>query len=150
MIDIQQRISIHEKLEVLDPNSKPLFGKMSPQHMVEHLNITVMFSNGMFPQKLAVPAEKAELFKQVVVHSDKEISQGFKTPLLGDEPPAFQFAGLEEAIEKLKESVSAFDRYFEQHPNDEPINPILGPLNHEEWIVFHNKHFTHHFKQFGL
>jgi len=30
------------------------------------------------------------------------------------------------------------------------IPPRLGKLNYKEWIIFHNKHFTHHFKQFEL
>jgi oxepin-CoA hydrolase/3-oxo-5,6-dehydrosuberyl-CoA semialdehyde dehydrogenase len=28
-------------------------------------------------------------------------------------------------------------------------HPLLGPLTHREWLIFHHKHLDHHLRQFG-
>jgi hypothetical protein len=30
------------------------------------------------------------------------------------------------------------------------LDPLFGPLDFNDWVLFHNKPFTHHFKQFNL
>jgi len=36
------------------------------------------------------------------------------------------------------------------NPDALKLNPTFGELNKAEWEIFHEKHFTHHFKQFGI
>ncbi|MFI5156234.1 MAG: hypothetical protein ACHQEM_08610 [Chitinophagales bacterium] len=57
---------------------------------------------------------------------------------------------MDAAITQLKIELKNFDQFFKDHPLAKPVNPTMGPLDHKEWIIFHNKHFTHHFKQFNL
>ena len=45
---------------------------------------------------------------------------------------------------------NSLGKYFEENKDATPINPTMGELNKQEWIIFHNKHFEHHFKQFNL
>ncbi|MFN6946875.1 MAG: DUF1569 domain-containing protein [Cytophagaceae bacterium] len=150
MIEINNREDIKKRFSALSPDMKPLFGKMTAQHMVEHLSFTLMISNGKFPQKLHLPVEKAKLMKDALLKMDTDIPRGFKAPLLGEDLPKLAFADLSTAIGKLFSELERFDAYFTENASARPTHPVLGDLNHQEWTSFHNKHFKHHFLQFGL
>lgn len=151
MVDIKnRREEVFKLLYDLNPNALPEFGAMTPQHMVEHLSYTVRFSNGKLPQKLYYTNEKADKFKHYTIYTDRELVPGFKAPMLSDELYPLQHKNILEAVDELKLEFAAFDKYFLAQPETQPISPTLGELNHQEWIIFHNKHFTHHLKQFKL
>lgn len=150
MVDISNRLSITEKLGCLRINSIPLFGKMTAQHMVEHLTFAIMFSNGKLPQKLYLPNDKAQLIKAAIIYSDKVMPIGFKAPMLGEDLPELKYTDLKNSIVKLLLALDMFDKYFIENVNEKPMNPTMGELTKQEWIIFHNKHFKHHFKQFNL
>jgi hypothetical protein len=150
MIDIHNRNDIRSKLNQLSADNAPLFGKMSPQHMVEHLSFALKFSNGTFPQTCYYPEKIAERIKASVIDSDKELPVGFKAPMLDNDPPERTCPDLDTAIVMLLTELELFDTYFTHHKDATPTHPTMGALNYSEWVVFHNKHFLHHFKQFGL
>jgi oxepin-CoA hydrolase/3-oxo-5,6-dehydrosuberyl-CoA semialdehyde dehydrogenase len=150
MIDINNREKVSEKLNLLQTDSLPFFGKMTAQHMVEHLTFAIMFSNGKLPQKLYFPIDKAEIIKKTIIYSDKEMPIGFKAPMLNDDLLELKFPDLKFAISILLSELNRFDKYFKENKDATPINPTMGELNKQEWTIFHNKHFEHHFKQFNL
>jgi len=151
MIDISDKANIFDTLSHLYPGEKPRFGTMSPQHMVEHLAFSVRFSNGKEPQKHYYSPEKEQKIKAYILDTDNDFMIGFKAPVLPAEGvPELRCANLDEAVSVLKNELVDFDRYFEEHPAALPVNPTMGELNYREWVRFHNRHFTHHFKQFGL
>lgn len=150
MINILDRISVFKLLKELKSDSVPLFGKMTPQHMVEHLMLAISFSNGRSPQPIMVDERVAKTIRHYTIHSDREMSVGFKAPMLGEDLLPLAYPDLQTAIEHLQKELDLFDEYFIKNPNSKPISPVIGELDHKEWIIFHNKHFTHHFKQFGL
>lgn len=149
MIDLKNnRQEAFDKLATLQPDQQPLFGLMTPQHMVEHLIWGVTFSNGVFPQQQIVTDDMALKLRPLLMHTVKPYPRGIKTPMLGETPPPLKYADIATAIEELKLALIAFDEFFET--NTTAINPALGVLNYEEWLMVHNKHFTHHMGQFGL
>jgi hypothetical protein len=150
MINIQNLDHVFELLEKLSPETPALFGIFRPQHMVEHLTLVLKFSNGKLPQPLYSEPDRAKHIKHYTIHTDREMSRGFKAPMMTDELPELSEKNLASAILKLKQELDDFDIYFKAHPYSKPKNPVMGELDHREWIIFHNKHFTHHFKQFGL
>ena len=151
MIDILDRIKLFEILSKLQADDNPKFGEMTPQHMVEHLAFAVRFSNGKEPQQHHYPADKEQKFKAFVIGTDNDMPIGFKSPVLPTEGlPTLKYSNLTTAIESLKTDLNDFDNYFINQPEEKPINPTMGELNYQEWIRFHNRHFTHHFRQFGL
>lgn len=150
-ITILERAGIFKLLEKLSSNASPAFGIMTPQHMVEHLVFSIRFSNEKEPQQLYFPLEKAEHIKSFIIYSDAELPIGFKAPVLPkDELLPLSYQDLPSAIEMLKLELEAFDAYFKLNPNKSTVNPTMGELTNKEWIVFHDKHFKHHFKQFNL
>ncbi len=149
-INISVHDSVFNKLQNLKSNTPPLFGKMTAQHMIEHLILAISFSNGKSLQPLMVDERVAKTIRHYTINTDKEMSIGFKAPMLTNDLVPLSYSDLSEAIEYLKIELHDFDLYFEKNPDSKPISPVIGELNHQEWMIFHNKHFTHHFKQFGL
>ena len=89
--------------------------------------------------------------KQAFIYADVEMPQGLKSPLLQAEGRIpFDFSSLAEAKKNLNKKLDDFESYHTAHPNAVFVQPRLGKLNYKEWSIFHSKHFTHHFKQFGL
>jgi len=148
MVDILNVVCVENALDVLQGNQQAIFGKFTPQHMVEHLLFTLEISVGKYKQELVSKEEQREALR-AFLYSEKELRFGAKAPFLTDELPPLVYSNLEEAIMKLKETLTHFFDYYE-HSTDQHTHPVFGLLNREEWIMFHNKHFTHHFKQFGL
>lgn len=151
MIDILHRTKLFEILSKLQADDKPEFGAMTPQHMVEHLAFAVRFSNGKEPQQHNYPIEKEQKIKAFVIGTDNDMPIGFKSPVLPTEGlPPLKHSNLTNAVDNLKTELSDFDNYFIANPSDRPINPTMGELDYQEWVRFHNRHFTHHFRQFSL
>ena len=151
MIDILDRPKLFEILSRLKADDKPAFGAMTPQHMVEHLAFVVRFSNGKEPQQHHYATNKQQKIRAFVIDTDKDIPIGFKYPVLPTEGlPALKHSSLSNAIDDLKTELIEFDNYFLKYPSDKPINPTMGELNYKEWVRFHNRHFTHHLRQFRL
>ena len=138
-------------LESLKADARPAFGIMTAQHMVEHLIWSLMVSNGGKKSELHFRQEKAEKMKDALIYTDAEMPIGFRAPVLpvGEVIP-LEYPNLEEAKRVFMEELSKFHDYFEKNPEATEMNPSLGLLSHKEWLVFHEKHFIHHFKQFNL
>lgn len=143
---------IQKMLNALTESSERKFGEMSPQMMVEHLEEVLRngFSNldpSDFPE---IPSEKMELL-QDWIYTDHKIRPGAQYPLLKEgEKPVLRFKNLNEAKEKLSEVLQEFLIYYRENPTAEHFHPRFGTLNKEMMELFHRKHFTHHFEQFGL
>lgn len=150
-LQIADRKQLQDLLRNLNPGTPAKFGLMSPQHMIEHLIFAIMFSNGKAPQDLIWPENKADRIRGIMIDSSRPLPMGFKIPLLpeNDVLPLIH-SNLDEAISALFAELDEFDRWFTEYPDSTPNHPTMGALGHGEWIVFHNKHFTHHFGQFGL
>ena len=144
--DINNRAELQRLLLSLDPQITPIWGKMKPQQMVEHLVDQVEWTNGKKIPFCERPADEAYQSKMDMVYSDIEIGRGvvFKSP-----PEDYQYPDIPTAVDQLMLELEAFDRYFEQ-PGITAIHGGFGPMNHHEWLIWHGKHFTHHLKQFGL
>ncbi len=136
-------------LKNLSSNDKPLWGKMTAQHMVEHLIYTFEGSTGVREFECFSPEDKLPKLKRILL-SNRPLPKLFITPLLGEKLMELKFDSFEVAVSELEKQLESFETYFAQNPEATPINPTFGKLNKEEWIRFHHKHVDHHFSQFGL
>ncbi|WP_223267225.1 DUF1569 domain-containing protein [Polaribacter sp. IC073] len=68
--------------------------------------------------------------------------------MLSEEPYPVKFATIKESIDDLVLQVNDFEKHFKTVQSEN--HPFFGELDFEYWQKFHVKHFTHHFKQFGL
>jgi hypothetical protein len=145
-VDITNRTELCRLLLSLDPRTVPLWGKMKPQQMVEHLVDQVEWTNGKKIPTCDRPADEAYQSKQVMVYTDAGIP---KNVFLENLPENYTYPHIEAAIHALMLELDAFDQYFKE-PGIIAIHGGFGPMNHKEWLIWHGKHFAHHFKQFGL
>ena len=144
--------SIQKMLNGLTENSERKFGIMSPQLMVEHLEEVLRNGFGSLQASdfAEIPANKLELL-QDWIYTDQKIRPGAQYPLLKEgEEPQLRYKNLTEAKEKLIETLKEFLIYYRENPQAEHFHPRFGMLNKEMMELFHRKHFTHHFEQFGL
>lgn len=136
-------------LKKLQPETKQLWGKMSAQHMVEHLILAVRTSNGKLNVGCFNPPEKWQTLKRFLL-SSRLLPKDFLNPIIGANLLPLEYKNLDEAIKILSQEVDDYYKYFEEKPGLLLINPTFGELNKAEWEVFHDKHFTHHLSQFGI
>jgi oxepin-CoA hydrolase/3-oxo-5,6-dehydrosuberyl-CoA semialdehyde dehydrogenase len=150
-MNIYDRTALTQLLNQLTENSIAHWGVMKPQNMIEHLAMTLQFSNGKKQATLRVPEDKAKEIKHALIYTDVEIPKGVKSPLIeSDGPEPFLHVSLEEAKQTFFKELDDFQSFHANNPEALFIQPRMGPLTEKEWLVFHGKHFTHHFKQFGL
>jgi len=133
----------------LTPDTKPLWGIMSTQHMIEHLILAVQQSNGKLTVECFNSSEKLPMLKRYLM-SNRPLPQGFVNPYIGEGLLPLIFSNLEEAITELEKEVNDYYDFFDENPDAKLTNVTFGELEKDEWIIFHEKHFTHHFKQFEL
>ncbi len=150
VVDITKRKELETLLNNLAETVEARWGLLKPQHMIEHLAVSIQISNGKKPLEQRVTDEQAKIAKAAYVYTDVEMEKGLKTPMLPEIPGAFEFPAMDAAKKELMMQLDDFENYFSPHPNATFIHPRFGHLDYKEWVIVHNKHFTHHFKQFGL
>lgn len=143
---------LRKKLNGLTENSERKFGQMSPQMMVEHLEEVIKSGFGdlkaeNFPE---IPEEKLEKL-QDWLYTDQKIRPGAQYPFLKEgEVPQLKYKNLDQAKEKLLNSLREFLIYYRENPEAAHYHPKFGKLNKEMMELFQRKHVTHHFEQFSL
>lgn len=151
MLNFKSKDGILPHLEKLTPETEAKFGVMTAQHMVEHLILLMKISTGKLQIPLSRSEESAETFKQQLIYTDMKFPKGVKAKgIPEDQPLPLRYENLEVAIDKLISEIDDFHSYFGENPEQKTLHPVLNWLNYEEWKIFHSKHFTHHFEQFGL
>lgn len=137
-------------LEGLPTNQLPLWGKMTAQHMVEHVaGIFLMSANPHHEIPVMVPEDR--LVKAIAwLESDKQFRPNTVAPVLPPEPLPLRFSDLEEAKQKFLSAVGKYSVTWREQPAMVVNHPAFGPLTRKQWERFHMKHVHHHFRQFGL
>lgn len=138
-----------EKLISLRANTIPLWGKMTSQHMVEHLILAMRMSSGKIKLECFNPPEKLPALKRFLM-SSRPLPKLFVNPTIGENLLPLEYSSLEEAKKILNQEITDYLKYFELNPEAKTVNVTFGELNKDEWDIFHQKHFAHHFSQFGL
>lgn len=145
-----ERKSIGSRIAGLTKDTLAQFGIMTPQHMVEHLTLTVKISYGRIKLPEFEPNEKQLAQKQALIYSEIEFPKGIKAPGIGEKLLDLRYENLEIAKSELLKSIDDYNHHFAEFLKDQTIHPRFGKLNHEEWERFHKKHFQHHLSQFGI
>jgi hypothetical protein len=137
-------------LRSADPGTSPKWGKMSFQHMVEHMVLTMKNANGKLKaEKVLIDESRLPAFRDFL-KTDKEFRENTKSPAFPDEPLPLHFKSTEDAINKLEKEISDFVDVYETTPGLLIRNPVFGDLDYEMAVQLLYKHANHHLKQFGL
>lgn len=136
-------------LTTLNPNQQPLWGIMTPQHIVEHVVGSWIISNGRFAVEQKTTEEQKEK-RLKFLFSPLPFEKGISNPVTGNKLNPLKKESLEKAIEAYTEAINTFYEFHEKNPNAKPVHPAFGPLDKKGWLQFQSKHMGHHFTQFGL
>jgi len=147
-INVSSKEELNSILSTLKEDALPAWGRLRAQNMVEHLVEAVEYTNGKKFTELDVTPEVATEAKAKCVNEDFEIPKNVPG-FLSDKMKSKRFNNLEAAIKQLNEELDAFHLYFAT-PNRIATHAAFGPMNYREWLLWHGKHFAHHFNQFGL
>ena len=133
----------------LDAEQKPLWGKMTPQHMVEHLYKTMQASINEITLKIYSEERRIPVLKKLFL-GDRALPKEYMNPAIGPELMELEFVDLNTAIKELEKIFIRYERFFNNNPSAKTANPVFGNLTKNEWDIFHEKHFHHHLSQFAL
>ena len=135
-------------LSKLDTNAKPLWGNMSAQRMVEHLTDALKVSNGKLKVDMAVSEDKLDRMVAFLM-SDKPMAKNIEVSFAGKDVP-LRHDEIELAIDEVVEEWIDFEELFASQDGLKISHPYYGPLDFQQWMRLHAKHFTHHLEQFGI
>lgn len=143
---------IKEYLSKLSRDSRPQWGVMTPQHMVEHLEYAYRIASGEYQDfEIATPDKILEKVHNTLYNYNK-MPRGYDFPLAKNKGRVeeLQHPDLATAKEKMLEAREAYTQFFEENPDATTKNVVFGDLNKFEWYLQERKHINHHFEQFGL
>lgn len=140
---------ILNSLNQLKGDQKPLWGKMTPQHMVEHLYKTFQASINEISLNVYTEERKIPILKKLFL-GERTLPKEFMNPAIGPELLTLEFKDLNKAIIELEKVQKRYEQFFIKNPSIKTAHPIFGFLTKEEWDIFHQKHFKHHLSQFGI
>jgi len=143
---------IKSALAKLDANAKPNWGMMTPQHMVEHLEMSYRIASGEIQDfEVATPDEYLEKVAATLWNYDK-MPQNHKMPLMKQDGTLedLKHGDLETAKTKMLEARNEYLDFYKKNPKASTKNAVFGELSKYEWTLLERKHLSHHFEQFNL
>ena len=142
---------INECLSIIKEDTKPQWGIMTPQHMIEHLEYTYKIASGEIQDFEIATSEKIlDKVHNSLWNYDKFPKNSQFPQLEKDTLEPLKYSDLETAIEKFKAQRDKYLEYFKENPDANLKNLVFGELNRYEWYLLERKHLNHHFEQFGL
>ncbi len=144
------RTYLEEKFNALTESTKPSWGLMTPQHLVEHMAYFIQIALGKIPCKITTPEKYLEK-TQDSLWNYRPMPKSFDHPLLkkGDTED-LRHDSLDEAKKAFFESYDELAAHFKDNPDVAVPNPVFGNLDEYGWQLMNRKHYAHHFEQFGL
>ena len=142
---------IESCLAKLTLESKPAWGIMTPQHMVEHLEYTYKIASGELQDfDISTPEKYLEKIQDSLYNYEKFPANSNFPHLKKDTLGSLIHPDLETAITKFLQQRDRYLDFFTQNPDAVLKNLVFGELNKYQWYLLERKHLNHHFEQFNL
>ena len=142
---------IEECLNKLTENTKPKWGILTPQHLLEHLEHGYKIMSGQIQDfEVATPEKILDKVHNSLYNYDK-FPMGTKFPTMKkDELEDLVHPDFETAKSKFFEAREAYKTFFKEHPDAKLKNMVFGEMNKYASYLLERKHLNHHFEQFNL
>ncbi|MCH2490523.1 MAG: phenylacetic acid degradation bifunctional protein PaaZ [Flavobacteriales bacterium] len=143
--------NIKKYLDTLSEETKPRWGTMTAQGMIEHLEYTYRIAaNEIQDFEIATPDKYLEKTHATLYNYEK-MPRDYNFPLSeASRMDELKHPDLETAKTKMLEAREDYLKYFKENPDARTKNVVFGELNKFEWYLLERKHLNHHFEQFGL
>ena len=137
-------------LEQVPTDTKPAWGKMTLQQMIEHFAESVRIASGKITHTdIITPPENLDRMR-AFLESEKPFKENTVNALMPEIPAPVRNPSKNEAIKELKAEIDFFFSVFEKNNLGVTRNPFFGDLNYEQNVQLLYKHALHHLKQFGV
>lgn len=144
IFDKNDNQSVINRINTLKPDTAPLWGKMSVDQMLKHVNETILVPFGETQLKInfILKLLGRTLKKKMLISGFGENSPSAKE---------FIFTGQYDFEETKNELIKNFSRFSEGHQSITVMNhPFWGKMTYEDWNILMWKHVDHHLRQFGV
>ncbi|MEO0626312.1 MAG: phenylacetic acid degradation bifunctional protein PaaZ [Bacteroidota bacterium] len=142
---------IRKSLAKLTPETKPSWGNLSAQGMVEHLEYAYQIAAGEVQDFHIVTPEKRLEKTHASLYNYRKFPKGFDFPLAEkSQINVLRHADLRKSIEKMMEARERYLNYYKENPGIRAKHAVFGELNGYEWYLMERKHLNHHFEQFNI
>ena len=142
---------VSECLNKLTLNTKPGWGTLSPQHLLEHLEYTYKIASGEIQDFEITTPEKILEKVHNTLYNYKKMPREYDFPLREkSKMNELRHDNLETAKVRLLEARDSYLAFFKENPEAKIKNAVFGEMNKYEWYLMERKHLNHHFEQFGL
>ena len=142
---------IEECINKLTENTKPKWGILTPQHLLEHLEEGYRIMSGEIQDfEISTPEKILDKVHNSLYNYDKfPMGTSFPTMKKG-EVEALAHPDFETAKAKFFESRQAYKTYFKENPEAKVKNMVFGEMNKYASYLLERKHLNHHFEQFDI
>ena len=141
---------IEKSFNALTESTKPKWGLMQAQHLVEHFEYFNLMALGKIEGSIITPDERIEKY-QDSLWNYKAMPKEFQHPLFKKgETEDLRHESLAEAKEAYWKTYEEVQAYFKENPEGKLMNPVFGMLDKYEFKLLNRKHMNHHFEQFGI
>jgi hypothetical protein len=139
-----KRQELHERLDLLTPNTAALWGQMSVSQMVAHLVDSLRLATGELvakPQNLPI---RFTPLKQLIIYGPPFPKNSPTSPELR--------ARLADDWKTECDRLRLMMKTLAERPESTkfPRHPLFGEMSRNLWGVLSYKHIDHHFRQFGV
>jgi hypothetical protein len=137
-------------LQQIPSDTKPAWGKMSLQQMIEHFTDAVRTASGKLLTKKIFTKEEDLPKMQAFIKRDKPFRENTANPLMPEVPAPVRNGSIATAITKLQGELDYFFDVFSANGHMYTTNPFFGNLDYELNLLLLYKHAVHHLRQFGV
>jgi Protein of unknown function (DUF1569) len=143
--DANTREDICRRVERLNADAKPRWGKFNAAQMLAHLNDAMRMAIGELPTKPKNTPFRRWPIKQLIVYVAPWPQGAPTAPELLARCDGAQFADEKATFRALAGRVAS-------KPASDcwPEHPAFGHLTHRAWGVLEYRHTDHHLRQFGV
>ena len=142
---------VAECIHKLTENTKPSWGILTPQHLLEHLEHGYRILSGQIQDfEIATPEKILDKVHNSLYNYEKfPKGTAFPTMKKGEVEDLIH-PDFETAKTKFFEAREAYQTFFKENPTAVLKNMVFGHLNKYESYLLERKHLNHHFEQFGI
>ena len=142
---------IQQCLHKLTENSKPKWGILTPQHLLEHLEHGYKIMSGEIQDfEIATPEKILDKVHNSLYNYDKfPMGTNFPTMKKGALEDLIH-PNFEMAKTKFFEAREQYKAFFKENPEAILKNMVFGEMNKYASYLLERKHLNHHFEQFDI
>lgn len=136
---------IQNRLSLLQPDSKPLWGKMNVSQMVAHCKAPLHVALGELPLKWTLIGKIFGKIAKRQMLKEADLKKNMPTA------PQFLVRDERNFNSEKQQLLSLIQRFAASDPDAiaRVPHPFFGPMTKQEWGALQWKHLDHHLKQFG-